>query len=148
MGLKVFGGPEAPAAANVPAQAAFSASGPSGNQRPRRVWVRFRNKFGANIQTRVAVPFYISNSSLGRSSGVASALASGTMSCSVPIGMTGGGGGVIVTSPGRAGVIVTSTSGRARLNLSQTSLADRNIYLVLQFPDGSRAISSQIRISS
>lgn len=149
MGLSFIGGPTNEYPAHQVATVTFSASGPSGNLRPRRVWIRARNILGENIQRRVTFPLTFSNSSLARSSGVmASTLASGTMACSRCFAVTGGGGRAIVTTAGRQAWCITNTSGRIRINISQTSLADRNIYLVVQHPNGSRSISSQVRISS
>ena len=149
MGLKFYGGPAREFEANQVASVTFAASGPSGNLRPRRVWIRARNRWGAHIQTRVTFPVTFSNSSLARSSGVmASALASGAMACSRCFAVTGGAGRAIVTTVGRAAQCQTNTSGRIRINISQTSLADRNVYLVVHHPDGTRSISCQIRISS
>ena len=149
MGLVFFGGPTREFDASVPASVTFTASGPSGNLRPRRVWIRARDRNGQSIQQRVSFPLTFSNSSLARSSGVmASALASGAMACSRCFAVTGGGGRAIVTTVGRAAQLITNTSGRIRINISQTSLADRNVYLVVHFRDGSRSISSQVRISS
>ena len=149
MGLSFSGGPTNTYAAHQVASVTFTASGPSGNLRPRRVWVRARNSLGENIQRRVSFPLTFSNSSLARSSGVmASTLASGTMACSRCFAVTAGGGRAIVTTVGRAAQCITNTSGRIRINISQTSLADRNVYLVVHHDNGSRSISSQVRISS
>ena len=147
VGLKFNGGPSVGASALIPASATFNASGPSSNRRPRRVHINLRNGAGGTVGVAASVPFYISNSSLGTSPGRTSALSSGTIAASIPIAIDSDGG-LEVTQAGISGVITCETSGHVRLNLSHTSLANRNVFLVLLFAGGQRSISSSIIISS
>src|SRR3990167_5245428 len=103
MGLKFYGGPEREAPARIPAYCTFAASGPSGNLRSRRVHVRYKGRSGETIGVNATLPFYISNSSLGRSSAIASALASGTIAASLPFAISSDGGLELLTA-GRAGL--------------------------------------------
>jgi len=152
MGLKFIGGIETASPALLPARAAFTISGPTAGEtagdRPRRVHITLQNANGETLNARGYVPFYLSNSSLGRSTALTSALTSGTIAASLPFAITSRGS-LEVFTPGRNGIVGTNTLGRARLNVSNASnVTVGRRHLVLVFPNGDRSVSSRITISS
>lgn len=149
MGLKFIGAGIGLAEARIPVRAIFTVSGAASNRRPRRVQVTMQNSHGETINTRVFVPFYLSNSSLARSSANTSALTSGTIAASLPLAITSRGS-LEVLVRGKSGILGSNSLGRARLNISNAS--GTNVgrrHLVLMFSGGeNRSVSTRILISS
>lgn len=150
---ETYEGSEARLRANIPARAIFTVSGAGAaghtvGDRPRRVHVTLQNALGETLGRRAYVPFYLSNSSLGRSSGLTSALTSGTIAASRPLTISSRGNLEVLTR-GRNGILGFNTVGRARLNVSNTTATTvGRRHLVLVFPNGDRSVSCRITLSS
>ncbi len=158
MGLTFTGGLEALQDANIPAAVEFlisgggSGSGSTVGDRPRRVHINVKNRNGERVG-RVSLPFFLSNSSLGHSSTLTSALTSGTTSGDEigqyrQLEITSSGGYEQIVS-GRVGILGTTAGGHVRLNVSNASnVPVGRRHIVIQLPNGNRAISQRIVLSS
>lgn len=149
MGIKMSGGIATAMPALLPAQVCFiGISGAGSNRRPRRVHIQMQNANGQALEVRASLRFYLTDSSLARTSTITAALASGTAAFTAPVFQSTSRGGVQLVTAGVGGTLHSNTAGRLRLNITNASGTNVRRFLVVILPSGRRQISNVIDLDS